>query len=156
MRPALMKIAVLRRAKPLLAVLGWAASTAALTLATIFQGYLLPKVYGAGGGFLDEVLNANPVWLWIFYLGNFGICILAALVISDLGTTVIGFFVSYGVAAGITYMVLSLPDFIGVFPFPGVLEGSAVTFTFGAFFPLLLLVNLVGTIVGAALSERLL
>ena len=155
MKSGLMKIALVYRFKPFLAVLGWSASTAALAVATIFQGLLLPKVYGSGGGFLDEVVNQNPLGLWIFYLGNFGICVLAAIVISDLGTSIIGFFVSYMGAAVITYMVLALPDFLGVYPIQGVLSGSAVTFAFTAFFPLLLLVNLVGTFVGVGLGERL-
>lgn len=151
-----MKIVTLPRLRPFLAILGWSVSTAALTLATIFQGLLLPKVYGSGGGFLDEVVNGNPIWAWTFYLGNFGISILAVMFISDLGTSIVAFFLSYVGAGCITYAVLALPDFMGVFPFPGALEGSAVTFTFGAFFPLLLLIDLVGTIVGAALGERLL
>jgi hypothetical protein len=151
-----MKLAIFRKLKPLLVILGWSASMAALTLATIFQGLLLPKVIGSGGGLLPEVVNASPVWLWIFYLGNFGICVLAALIISDLGTAIVSFFPSYIGAIIITYLILALPDFLGLFPYPGALEGSAVNFVFGAYFPLMLIINLTGTLAGVMLGEHFL
>lgn len=148
-----MKIISHSRFKPVLVVLGWAASMAALTLATIFQGLLLPKALGIGG---NEVINASPLGLWIFYLGNFGICILAAMVISDFGVAIVSFFPAYIGAGLLTYLLLALPDFIGVFPLSGVLQASAVTFTFSAFFPFLLVVSLAGTITGVGLAEHFL
>jgi hypothetical protein len=151
-----MKIVVFRRLRPGLIVIGWATSMAALTLATIFEGLLLPKVIGAGGGLLSEVVNASPLGLWTFYIGNFSVCVLAAMVISDFGTAIVSFFPSFLGAALITYLVLALPDFLGIYPFPGVLQESAAIFTFGAFFPLLLLVSLAGTIVGIGLGEHFL
>jgi hypothetical protein len=151
-----MKIAIFRRLRPILIIVGWAASMAALTLGTIFQGLLLPKVIGAGGGLLGEVVNASPLGLWIFYLGNFGVCILAAMVISDFGTAIVSFFPAFVGAAVITYIVLALPDFLGIYPFPGVLQESAGIFTLGAFFPLLLVVSLAGTIAGISLGEHFL
>jgi hypothetical protein len=45
---------------------------------------------------------------------------------------------------------------LGIFPYPGALEQAAVIFTFGAFFPLLFLVDFAGAIAGAALAERVL
>jgi hypothetical protein len=139
--------------KTLLLVLGWATSTSALTLGTIFLGYLLPKNISSGGGNYSQVINASPVPLIVFYLGSFAVCVLAAMVISDMSTTIVSFFFSYAGAAIITCIVLALPDSLGGCC-GGVLEATAVTFTFGAFFPYLFFVNLAGIIVGTALAEH--
>jgi hypothetical protein len=152
----LMKIAIFHRLKPGLIVVGWATSMAAITVGTIFEGLLLPKVIGAGGGLLPEVINASPFGLWIFYLGNFMVCVVAAMVISDLGSVIVSFFPAFLGAALITYLVLALPDLLGIFPFPGLLQESAIIFTFGAFFPVLLIVALAGTLLGVGLAEHFL
>ncbi len=149
-----MKVSILRRLKPATVVLGWATATAALTLFTMFQGQLLPRNIITGGGQYAEVISSNPLWLWIFYLGNFATCVLAAILISDLSKTLVSFFASFIGAAIITDLVLSLPDLLGIFPYPGALQQAAVIFTFGAFFPLLFLVNFAGAISGAFLAER--
>ncbi len=146
-----MKLRSMKTFKPLLVVFGWAVSTAALTLGTIFLGYLLPRDIN-GGGLYSEILNASPVPLWIFYVGNFAICVLAAFVISDLSATIVSFFPSFVGAAGIAYVVLALPDLLGCCG--GVLEESAIGFVLVAFFPRLFIVNLAGTFVGAVLEER--
>jgi hypothetical protein len=151
-----MKVSILRPFGPAMIVLGWATATAALALFTIFQGQLLPKNIITGGGQYAEVLSPNPIWLWIFYSGNFAICVLAAMVIADMGETLVSFFASFLGAALITGLVLALPDLLGIFPYPGALEQAAVIFTFGAFFPLLFLVDFAGAIAGAALAERVL
>src|SRR5713101_3137129 len=90
----LMNLRILRRLKPFLIVLGWATSTAALALATIFQGQLLPKNIN-GGALYGQVVNASPLPIWIFYIGNFAICIIATMVISDPGRALISYFPSY-------------------------------------------------------------
>jgi hypothetical protein len=149
-----MKVSILHRFQSATIVLGWATATAALTLFTIFQGQLLPRNIITGGGQYAEVISSNPLWLWIFYLGNFVICVLAAMVISDVAKTLISFFASFFGAALITDLVLALPDLLGIFPYPGALQQAAVIFTFGAFFPLLFLVNFAGSISGAFLAER--
>src|ERR1700756_5459245 len=141
----LMKVRMPRQLKVPILVLGWATSIAAVTLFTIFQGQLLPKNIITGGGQYAEVVSPNPVWLWIFYLGNFAICLLAAMTIEDLAETLLSFFASFVGAAMITYLVLALHDILGIFPYPGALEQAAVGFTFGAFFPFLFLVNFVGS-----------
>ncbi len=151
-----MKLSMRRQLKVATFVLGWATSIAAVTLFTIFQGQLLPKNIITGGGQYAEVVSPNPVWLWIFYLGNFAICLLAAITINDLAETLLSFFASFVGAAMITYLVLALPDILGIFPYPGALEQAAVGFTFGAFFPFLFFVNFVGSMAGLALADRLL
>jgi hypothetical protein len=146
-----MKVRIRSTITPIFAVLGWTISTAALTLATIFLGYLLPRNIN-GGGLYSEVLNASPIPLWIFFIGNFAICVLAAVVISDFSKTLLSFFPSFIGAAIITYLVLALPDFLGCCG--GALEEAALGFVFLAFFPLLLIVNLLGTLVGMMVSEH--
>ncbi len=135
--------------------LGWSTGSAACALGTIFQGQLLPKNIN-GGALYSEVINANPLWIWLFYVGNFAICVVASMVISDVSKAMISFFLSYSGAALITYFVLALPDYAGVYDPTQVLQESATIFTFTAFFPLLLLVNLAGTVVGIVLGERFL
>ena len=146
-----MKIRLAKTFTPVLSVLGWAISTAALTLATVFLGYLLPRNIN-GGGLYSEVLNASPIPLWIFFVGNFAICVLAAVVISDISKTLLSFFASFMSAAIITYLVLSLPDFLGCCG--GALEEAALGFVLVAFFPGLLITNLLGTFFGILLAER--
>lgn len=151
-----MKLRIFRSLRPVLVILGWATSSATLTLATIFQGQLIPKDIN-GGGLYSAVLNASPSVLWVFYLGNFGISLLAAMIIGETGASFISVFASILSAAGLTFLVLALPDLLGVVYDPQqTIQQSAVTFTFVAFFPLLLLVNLMGTVVGVALGDRLL
>jgi hypothetical protein len=152
----LMKVRMPRKLKVPILVLGWATSIAAVTLFTIFQGQLLPKNIITGGGQYAEVISPNPVWLWIFYSGSFAICLLAAMTIEDLAETLLSFFASFVGAAMITYLVLALPDILGIFPYPGALEQAAVGFTFGAFFPFPFFVNFVGTMAGLVLADRLL
>lgn len=150
-----MNIRIPQRLRPILVILGWSTSMAAFTLTTIFQGQLLPKNIN-GGGLYSQVINANPITLWIFYVGNFATCVLAAMVISDAAKTLIAFFASFIGSAIITDLVLALPDLAGIYPVTGALQEAAVIFTLTAFFPLLLLVTLSGTIVGIALGEHLL
>jgi hypothetical protein len=135
-----------------LVILGWATSIAALTLWAIFLGYLLPKNV-TGGGFLSAVVNANALPIVIFFVGNIGICILAAVVISDTTRTILSFFPAYVGAWIITYIVLILPDLFGCCL--GALELSAISFTLVAFFPYLFFVDLVGTLVGMGVSGML-
>jgi hypothetical protein len=149
----MVNISFLRRVKVPLIVLGWGASLASLTLGAIFQGYLLPTT---GGGLLPEVYGASPLWLWIFYLGSFGISALAATMIYDPAPAIIGFFFSYGICAILTFIVLALPEFIGIIQTNGVLQKVAILHTFSALFPIALLVDMVGSIAGVALGERFL
>lgn len=142
---------VLGRVSPLFVILGWSASTAALALYAMFQGYLLPI---AGGGNVGSfVIGPLPLPVLIFYLGNLGICVLAAVVIADTPKTLICFFPAYAGAWIITYLVLALPDILGCCL--GVVELSAVSFTFGAFFPFLFVTELAGIFVGMGISGML-
>ncbi len=145
-------ISIPHKFKFILVVAGWGTSLAALTLGTIFQGLLLPNP----SELLPASYGANPLWLWLFYLGSFGICVLAALVISDFGESIVSIFFAYGLTALVTFVVLALPDFSGIVQPPGILQQSALLFTFNALFPFPLFVDFVGTIVGSALGERLL
>lgn len=90
----------------------------------------------------------------LVYLGVFGISILAALVIRDLGAAVLSFFASYGLGMILTYLVLVLPGYAGVIVATNALIQTAIVVVFVAFFPVLLLTGLVGTLLGTALSER--
>ncbi|HYU88571.1 MAG TPA: hypothetical protein VEL52_07785 [Candidatus Bathyarchaeia archaeon] len=146
-----MNIRLATKFQPLLVTLGWAASTAALTIGMIFLGYLLPKDIN-GGGQYNEVINANPLPLWIFYIANFAICILASFILSDISTTLVSFFGSYVGAATITYVVLALPDIAGCCR--GTLEEASIGFVLVAFFPQLLVTELTGTLLGVALGEH--
>jgi hypothetical protein len=148
------RLGVLNKAKPGLIILGWGASMAAFTLGAIFQGLLLPHVPISGGALLSKVINGNPLVLLVFYGGLFGTSVLAAVIIAELGHSVLSFFASYGLASLLTYIVLALPDILGMFPIPGALEESATIFTFSALFPLPFLLGFVGALIGSALSER--
>ncbi len=148
----MLNIPLLYRLKPLLVIVGWAASLAALTLGAMFQGLLLPNA----SELLPELYGTSSLWLWVFYLGSFGVCILAAMLIADFGQSVVSVFFAYGLTALITFVVLALPDFAGIVQPSGSLQQSSVTFTFNALFPLPLFVDLVGAIAGSALGERLL
>jgi hypothetical protein len=145
-------ISILHRFKPLLVVLGWATSLATLTLGVMFQGLLLPNASELS----PESYGASSLWLWVFYLGSFGICILAAMLIADLGQSVVSVFFVYGLTGLITFAVLALPDFLGIFQPPGFLQQLAVTSTFNALFPFPLFLYFIGTIAGNVLGERLL
>ncbi len=140
---------VLQRLKPIFVILGSATSSAAIVLAAIFHGFLIPHVPFFRSGV------AGAEWVTpLVYLGIFGISVLAALVIRDLGPAIGAFFASYLLAAGITFLVLVLPGYTGALPSPDLIVAAGVQFTFTAFFPLLF-VELVATLLGAALSERL-
>lgn len=141
---------VLQRLKPIFVILGWATSSAAIVLAAIFHGFLIPHVpfFRQGVAGADWALPA-------VYLGVFVISVLGALVIGDLGVAIGSFFTSYCLGIILTYFILVLPGYTGALPSPDVLVQAGVQFTFIAFFPALLLIELVGTLVGAALYERL-
>jgi hypothetical protein len=94
--------------------------------------------------------------VWIFYLGSFAICVLAAMLISDFGQSVVSVFFAYALTALLTFFVLALPDFSGIVQPPGSLQQPAVTFAFYALFPVSLFLDLGGTIAGSALAERFL
>jgi len=150
----LMNLALQGRLKLLLTVLGWATSSAALTLAMIFLGYLLPKNINGGGGLYGSVINASQIPLWIYYVANFSLCVLATVMISDMSRSLLSFFASYFVAAVITVTILSLPDYFGCCG--GALQGAAVSWTFVALFPYLFLIELAGTFTGIGLAEHFL
>jgi len=132
---------------------GWGTVLATLTVGTIFQGFLLPTT---GGGLLPEVYNAGPLVLSIYYLGCLGASALAAMTIAEPGPAIVGFFASYGFSAFLTFIVLALPELTGVVQTNGILQEFAILHTFQAIFPIALLVDLVGTLLGLSLAERLL
>lgn len=142
----------LQRLKPALVTCGWAASLAGFTLGGIFQGQLLPPQ--PPGNLFPEVSTSGPLGPAIFYAGIFAASILAPILISDAGTAIISFFFSYLLGSIITYFVLVLPTFVGVFPYPELLSRSAIAFTFTTSFPIPLLVEIMGTLGGIWFSER--
>jgi hypothetical protein len=141
-----------RQLKLVCVILGWGTSLSALTLGAVFQGLLIPQGKGI---LLPEVMGASPFGLGIFYAGIFAVSVLAALVISDAGNALVSCLASYGLSAVLTYIILALPGFIGAFPFPEVLIQAAIVFTFTASFPFALLLEIIGTLLGTSLSERL-
>jgi len=147
-----LSLQLLGKLKPLLVVLGWGTSTAGLMVGGIFLGTLLPQFQG-GGDLLPEIISRGPWLRIILYLGVLGISILASLVMADFSKSVLAFFVSYALAAIITFVVLALPAFVGAFPPPDLLVPAAINFTFGAFFPIVLFIQLLGTIIGATLAS---
>lgn len=134
------------RFKPVLVVLGWATSMAAIALAAIFQGLLIPS----SRGLRAEI--GLPLGVIAFYIGILAICIIASMTLADLVTSVLCFFPSYLGAIVLTFLVLSSPDYLGGAPFE--LQGPAVEFAAVAFFPIALLVGFFATAIGAALAER--
>ena len=133
-------------------IIGWAISLATLTIGVIFQGLLLPNASELSAA----QIGSSAVWLWAFYLGSFGISVLAAMVISDFGQSVISVFFAYVLTALIIFVVLALPDFVGIVQPPGTLQEPSVTFAFNALFPVPLFLDLAGAVAGSGLSERLL
>ncbi len=123
---------------------GWGTVLAMLTVGT------------TGGGLLPEVYNAGPLVLSIYYLGCLGASTLAAMTIAEPGPAIVAFFVSYGFSAFLTFLVLALPELTGVVQTNGILQEFAILHTFQAIFPIALLVDLVGTLLGLSLAERLL
>jgi hypothetical protein len=145
-------VLTLRRLRPAVVTCGWGATLSAFTLGGIFQGQMLPSQ--PPGNLFPEVINAGPWGPATFYSGVFAVSILAAILLNEAGTALLSFFASYLLGATITYFVLALPGFVGAFNLPEVLDRTAIVFTFGTSFPLPLLVELLGTLVGVSLSER--
>jgi len=74
----------------------------------------------------------------------------------DAARTILSFFVSYGLAAFLTYIVLALPGLVGTFLFADLLSRDAAVISFTAFFPITLLAGILGSVFGSGLSEKLL
>lgn len=134
--------------KVLLVILGWAVSLAAFTLQAIFQGQLLPVSAFAQGGNIS-----SPYVVDLFYGGIFATSVLAAMILDDAGKAIVSLLASYLLADVIVYLVIALPGLLGIF-FPEVLSKTGISFAFAASFPLGLLLEMVGTLVGITLAER--
>ena len=144
---------ILDKAKPVFVSLGWGITIASITLAAIFQGFLVPQSLGK---FLPEVSHGGQLGLAVFFASIFAVSIFASLVINDVGKALFAFFAAYALAGVVTYFVLALPGFVGAYPAPEVLVRVAIIFTFTASFPIPLVVELVGTMAGSFLAERFL
>jgi len=140
----------LKRTRPVLIIAGWGLLMSGAVLSAIFQGFLLPSTYYGGSS------GTLPLGVWFPYLEVLGASILAGIVMGDAGKTILSFFASYGLAAVVTYLVLAMPGIIGAFPVADLLTRQAAVITFTALFPIPLLVGFLGSVVGSALSERLL
>jgi len=136
--------------KPLLLVLGWGTCLAAFTLQAIFQGSLLPSTGLSQAGNIT-----SPYATHIFYIGIFSTSVVASILLEDAGRAIISFFATYLLADVIIYFVLALPGYVGSFQYPQVLFKSSTAFVLAGTFPVPLLVELVATITGIALAERL-
>jgi len=143
----------LKKVKPILVSIGWGITISSITLAAIFQGFLVPQGLGK---FLPEVTGAGQLGVAAFFAGIFVVSLFASFVINDVGKALFSFFVAYGLAGVVTYFVLALPGFVGAYAAPEVLVRIAIIFTFTASFPIPLVVELVGTLTGSWLAERFL
>lgn|GEM_PF-4730547 len=146
-----MNISILSRFKPLLVVVGWTTCLATLTISIMFQGLLLPNASELS----PETFGSSSLLFWLFYIGSFAICVLAAMVIFDFGQSIISLFFAFLLNALIILVVLVLPDLLGIVQPSGVLLQPSVTFVFDALIPVSLFVDLAGTIAGSAIAERL-
>lgn len=115
----------------------------------MFNGLLLPQVQG---DLLPEITGRSPWDTAFVYLAIFFVAILAGSVINDLSKTIESFFASYGLSILLTYTVLVLPGYTGALPSPDLLIFAGVKFTFGAYFPILLLLELAGSLAGTAVA----
>ncbi len=135
--------------KPLALILGWGTSIAGLALFGVFAGFLLPqKYYGGTGG----TLPAGP---WLIYLGFFAVSLLGGAVVADPGRSLLSFLVSYAVGGFFTYWILALPGFLEVTPVAAVLVSASLVLTFTALFPFPLVLGILGSLLGVAVSENL-
>ncbi len=91
----------------------------------------------------------------IFFLEFLAISVAASFVISDFGRALISFMFSYFLGGLLVLFVLILPGVLGTSAFLNLLVGVMVFFTFTIFFPFPLFLGLFGTLLGAALAERL-
>jgi len=117
----------------------------------MFQGLLLPNASELS----PETFGSSSLLFWLFYIGSFAICVLAAMVIFDFGQSIISLFFAFLLNALIILVVLVLPDLLGIVQPSGVLLQPSVTFVFDALIPVSLFVDLAGTIAGSAIAERL-
>ncbi len=100
-------------------------------------------------------MGKQPFEVTYYFLALLGVSILASLVMEDDGLSLLGFFASYAVGAVITSSVLSLPAFLGTVPLPQTVYRLALTVSLFAFFPLALLVGLLGTFLGIGLASKM-
>lgn len=129
--------------------LAWGVSLAALALAQIFQGHLIPQQYYGGAS------NALISDATIFYLEVLGLSTFAGLVIRDPQRAILSFIACYAVGGLITAFVIMLPGFVSASAIPELVFGMALVDTFTALFPIPLLVGIAGTFLGLVLSDRL-
>jgi hypothetical protein len=137
-----------RIASPVLVVLAWSISLAALTLGQIFQGHLIPQHYY--GGVSNELVSDST----IFYLEVLGLSSLAGVVIQEAQRAILSFISCYVMGSLITCLVLMLPGFVNSTAIPQLVFEMAIVDTFTALFPIPLLVGLAGTFLGLVLSDR--
>jgi hypothetical protein len=143
-------IRVGRIAEPVLLVLAWSVSLAALTLGQIFQGNLIPQHYY--GGASNELVSVST----IFYLEVLGLSTLGGLVIQEPQKVILSFIGSYVIGSLVTCLVLMLPGFVNSTAIPQLVFEMAIVDTFTALFPIPLLVGFAGIFLGLVLSERFL
>jgi len=132
----------------LLIVLGWSTTISGIILAAVFQGYLVPTLHG------PYAIGGQPIFVVIYYLGVLAVSVLAAVLIDDPGSSILGFFFAFPSAWVIAFITLSLPATLGLIPVGEILVTTAISVTFAAFFPFVLIAGLVGTFLGIVLSER--
>ena len=144
-------------ARSLLVALGWGTSVGGITLWAVFQGILLPSIRSLPSP--EGVLSVNEV-VAIFYLGTFGVSVLAGMILADFAKDLGGLVVSYFLAAFIVFEALSAPGLSS-----STLNGlmlitrngltlAAVDLTFRVLFLFPVFALLLGVILGTFLAEH--
>jgi hypothetical protein len=126
--------------------------TSAVVLAFVFQGYLVPG--------LTSNYRPPQDYVYIAYALILLVALVSGMMISDLGRVVGALFVSLALSATIEYTILTLPSTVGSVG-PQVLfevglaplSDMAITIVFYSLFPLVLMLSLAGSMVGAMLGE---
>jgi len=163
-----------------LTILGWGVFNASAAIGGILDGALVPrKMYGGGGGFVISTPSSSslmmslnvrvsefqaelqtgqifgtPVGMLVFYLEILGIAVIAGLLLEEFERVLVSFFACYALTVVLVYLFLILPGLAGSISLSA-LEGIGIIFVFSIFFPIPLFLGLVGSFIGAAMSERM-
>ena len=140
---------ILLRARDALVVLGWGTSLANLAVTAVAHGVLVPQA-----AYYSEATTSQTGLLFfaLYYVGVFAVSFLSGLVLRSISTALLGFFCAYAVGLLLTALILDLPVITGFLPqIAGANLATGIIFT--AFFPLALIVGLMGALLGAAPAD---
>ncbi len=132
--------------------MAWGVLISTIILAFTFQGYFVP-------GFRAVYRDL----LFVAYILIFLVAVVSGMMLTEISTAVLSNFVSLALAGFLEYVVLTLPSTLGIAGL-GVLADAgvpplgdlAITIIFSTLFPVPTLVGFAGSVVGAALGEKVL